>query len=339
MTTGPERPHRATLFVEAAEILAKERFPGDQVVLRIHAPRIAAVASPGTFLHVRCDPALPLRRPISLMAADPAAGQLSILFKVVGKGTGLLAARAVGEVLDVIGPIGTGFRPREDRPRALLLAGGMGIPPMVFLAHWLTGGLAGGLAGEGAGGLAGRLADGVANQPTRDPSPPQRKASFPPMGPSPSSARETLLLMGSERPFPFTVRPSGIPVSVPDGVTAAMAPMEALGIPSRLASRQGYPGCFPGWVTELAEFRLAAQPPAIHRETALYACGPEPMLRASAALARKYDLPCQVCLEEFMACGVGACAGCAVAVTTPAGVAMKRVCVDGPVFDARMVFG
>ncbi|VFM98987.1 MAG: dihydroorotate dehydrogenase electron transfer subunit [Candidatus Kentron sp. G] len=331
MTTGPERSHRATLFVEAAEILAKERFPGDQAVLRIHAPRIAAVASPGAFLHVRCDPALPLRRPISLMAADPAAGKLSILFKVVGKGTGLLAARAVGEALDVIGPIGTGFRPREDRPRALLLAGGMGIPPMVFLAHWLAGGSAGGLARGSVGGRAGR--------PIRDPSPPQREAPSLPMGPSLSSPRKILLLMGSEIPFPFTVQPSRIPVSVPDGVTAAMAPMEALGIPSRLASRQGYPGCFPGLVTELAEIRLAAQLPAIRREMALYACGPEPMLRASAALARKYDLPCQVCLEEFMACGVGACAGCAVPVTTSAGIAMKRVCVDGPVFDARTVFG
>jgi dihydroorotate dehydrogenase electron transfer subunit len=69
----------------------------------------------------------------------------------------------------------------------------------------------------------------------------------------------------------------------------------------------------------------------------IFACGPEPMLLAAAQLARDYSLPCQVSLEEFMACAVGGCAGCTVRVNTPSGPAMKRVCVDGPVFDAAMV--
>ena len=54
-------------------------------------------------------------------------------------------------------------------------------------------------------------------------------------------------------------------------------------------------------------------------------------------LAARYDLPCQVSLEEFMACAVGGCAGCAVKINTPDGRAMKRVCVDGPVFNAATV--
>ena len=62
------------------------------------------------------------------------------------------------------------------------------------------------------------------------------------------------------------------------------------------------------------------------------------MLKATAALARRFQLPCQVSLEEFMACAVGGCAGCTVQVRTPEGPAMKRVCVDGPVFDAYTVF-
>jgi dihydroorotate dehydrogenase electron transfer subunit len=61
------------------------------------------------------------------------------------------------------------------------------------------------------------------------------------------------------------------------------------------------------------------------------------MLSATADLAREYSLPCQVCLEEYMACAVGGCAGCAVRIHTPEGPAMKRVCVDGPVFDAYSV--
>jgi dihydroorotate dehydrogenase electron transfer subunit len=62
------------------------------------------------------------------------------------------------------------------------------------------------------------------------------------------------------------------------------------------------------------------------------------MLRAITEVARRYRLPCQVSLEEFMACAVGGCAGCTVEVRTSEGRAMKRVCVDGPVFDAYTVF-
>ncbi len=62
------------------------------------------------------------------------------------------------------------------------------------------------------------------------------------------------------------------------------------------------------------------------------------MFEATARLARQYRLPCQVSLEEFMACAVGGCAGCTVPVKTDDGPAMKRVCVDGPVFDAYTVF-
>ena len=61
------------------------------------------------------------------------------------------------------------------------------------------------------------------------------------------------------------------------------------------------------------------------------------MLKAVADLAAHYELPCQVSLEEFMACAVGGCAGCTVLIDTPDGQAMKRVCVDGPVFDAASV--
>ena len=55
-------------------------------------------------------------------------------------------------------------------------------------------------------------------------------------------------------------------------------------------------------------------------------------------LAREFDLPVQVSLEEFMACAVGGCAGCVVEVETDDGPAMKRVCVDGPIFDGYKVF-
>jgi dihydroorotate dehydrogenase electron transfer subunit len=91
-------------------------------------------------------------------------------------------------------------------------------------------------------------------------------------------------------------------------------------------------------VTELAQSWLKTLGPGELAQVEIFACGPTPMLAATASLARRYEVACQVSLEEFMACAVGGCAGCTVLVHTPAGPAMKRVCVDGPVFDAYPVF-
>ena len=90
-------------------------------------------------------------------------------------------------------------------------------------------------------------------------------------------------------------------------------------------------------MTDLADRWLASLDADELGRTEVFACGPTPMLKAVAGLAERYALPCQVSLEEFMACAVGGCAGCAVEIRTPRGPAMKRVCVDGPVFDAATV--
>ena len=62
------------------------------------------------------------------------------------------------------------------------------------------------------------------------------------------------------------------------------------------------------------------------------------MLKEVSYIASKYHLPCQIALEEYMACAVGGCAGCTVMIHTQEGKSMKRVCVDGPVFEASSVF-
>jgi dihydroorotate dehydrogenase electron transfer subunit len=149
---------------------------------------------------------------------------------------------------------------------------------------------------------------------------------------------QPFVLMGSEVPFPFPVRPSQIMLpGMPDGTIACMPLMEDWGIASRLASQQGYAGCHDGYVTDLARAWLDALDDAGRQQVAIYTCGPTPMLKAVAELANTYELPCQVCLEEFMACAVGGCAGCAVRVHDGDQEAMKRVCVDGPVFAAQNV--
>ena len=68
--------------------------------------------------------------------------------------------------------------------------------------------------------------------------------------------------------------------------------------------------------------------------TAILACGPKPMLKSVAAVAAEFGVPCQVSMEERMACGVGACLGCAIRMRDGT---MKHVCKDGPVFNAEEV--
>ena len=289
------REHRGTIFVEDAALLSQQEFPGRQFVIRLRAPQCAAAATPGSFAHLTCDPLLPMRRPLSIQRADATAGWIEILYKVVGPGLEALSQQPVGATISVMGPIGQGFRPSPARPRTLLVGGGVGIPPMVFLAESLKG---------------------------------RRDAPWQP-----------LVLMGSEIPFPFRARPSTIVLpGMPDGVIACMPLLDDWGVPSRLATLAGFPGCFDGYVTDLAATWLASLDAQALSEVEMFACGPTPMLQATARVARRFGVPCQVSLEEFMACAVGGCAGCAVPVVTDAGIAMKRVCVDGPVFDANAVF-
>ena len=285
--TGAGRSHRGTIFVEDAEVLANDHHPAGQHILRMRAPEVSARATPGSFVHLRCGPGLAMRRPMSVMRTDPGEGWFEILFKEVGAGTRLLARCERGDRLNVLGPIGRGFTPSPERPRRLLLGGGVGIPPILFLAEQLAG--------------------------TRP-----------------------VVLMGSEVPFPFDLRRSAMPeAGLPAG--AALGCLEAAGIPSRAASRAGLPGCFDGLVTDLARGWLEVRSSREH--VGLFACGPEPMLRAVAELGKEFGVPSQLALEEHMACGTGGCAGCNVLVRTPDGPAMKRVCVDGPVFDGASVFG
>jgi dihydroorotate dehydrogenase electron transfer subunit len=290
-----ERSHRGTIFVEDAELLETREYPGQQYVMRLRAAKCAAAATPGSFAHLTCDPLLPMRRPLSIMRADAKAGWIDILYKIVGPGLEALSKQPQGATISVMGPIGKGFVPSAARPRTLLVGGGVGIPPMVFLAESLK---------------------------------IRRDARWSP-----------LVLMGSEIPFPFQARPSTIIVpGLPADVIGCMPLLEDWGVPSRLATLAGFPGCYDGYVTDLAAEWLGSLDAAALAEVEMFACGPTPMLQAAAKVARRFGVPCQVSLEEFMACAVGGCAGCAVPVVTEAGIAMKRVCVDGPVFDANAVF-
>ena len=91
-----------------------------------------------------------------------------------------------------------------------------------------------------------------------------------------------------------------------------------------------------GLVTDLLQRELAENGPG-----AVYCCGPHGMMQAVAAICLAAQVPCQVSLEEYMACGIGICVGCAVALKTEKGDSdygrYGRVCVDGPAFDVRQI--
>jgi len=152
-----------------------------------------------------------------------------------------------------------------------------------------------------------------------------------------NSLYKPYVILGSEVPFPFDASESKL-----NGYQSSkfhtMPLLEEWGIPCGLASLQNYDGVYQGYVTGLAKDFLDSLSSDDLSNVEIYTCGPHPMLEAVSKLASEYSIPCQASLEEFMACAVGGCAGCVVEVQTENGPAMKRVCVDGPVFEAQSVF-
>ncbi|TNF93462.1 MAG: dihydroorotate dehydrogenase electron transfer subunit [Gammaproteobacteria bacterium] len=290
-----EQSHRNSIHLQDATVISHEHYDGQQHILRLSAPKCAENASAGQFVHLQCDDLLPLRRPLSIMRSNKDSGTIDLLYKTVGYGTRLLTAKQAGDRLSLLGPIGQPFRLNEKRPERLLIGGGVGIPPMIFLAKYIS-------------------------ESTTD-------------------HNNTLVLMGSEAPFPFSLVPSNLTVeNMPDGTTSGISDLEHIDIASRLASLQHFDGCYQGYVTDLGRKWLQSLDDVRIQRVEIFACGPLPMLKAVKDLSDDFGVRCQVSLEEHMACAVGGCAGCVVKVKTDKGSQMKRVCVDGPVFDAQQVY-
>ena len=284
---------RNTLYVEQANLISHKAYQGEQYHMMLKAPETSAHAKPGHFVHIQCNESIFMRRPMSIMRSDSKNKMIEILYKVHGAGTDALSNKRIGEKIDLIGPIGQPFKMKGYKKRPLLIGGGVGIPPMIFLAEHIK---------------------------------------------NTTKNLKPLVLMGSEIPFPFKNQPSKIIINeMPSDVTASMTLLEDWKIASRLTSLKDYAGCFGGHVTELADIWLEKLDPDQREEVEIFSCGPTLMLKAISKLAKKYNLSCQVSLEEYMACAVGGCAGCTVLIKTENGNEMKRVCVDGPVFEAKNV--
>ncbi|MFC1929271.1 dihydroorotate dehydrogenase electron transfer subunit [Chloroflexota bacterium] len=104
-------------------------------LLWLESPQIAAVAQPGQFLMVYCGEEILLRRPLSIHQVHKTEKKLALLFTVIGKGTHWLSQRQSGDKIDLLGPLGKGYTLNPSSKNLLLVAGGIGIAPLYFLAQ------------------------------------------------------------------------------------------------------------------------------------------------------------------------------------------------------------
>lgn len=138
------------MFQIKARILSNAQVAFDYSHMSLEAPSIAEAAEPGQFIQIRCNDTLSplLRRPFSIhkvssqlstLNSQQDAKVVEILYKVVGKGTELLSKKKKEEKLDIIGPLGNGFSaPNSQVQTVILIGGGIGVAPLLFLAERLT---------------------------------------------------------------------------------------------------------------------------------------------------------------------------------------------------------
>jgi dihydroorotate dehydrogenase electron transfer subunit len=284
-----------------------EAFPGQFIQIRL----ADLPAQPHPVLEYREDTLTPwpdvqpnmreksplLNRPFSIAGLSAASGfsQLSVIYNVKGPGTLKLSRCRPGETLTVLGPLGhRGFSLPEQIDRVVIVAGGMGLAPMLYWSSRLV------------------------------------QAKLP-----------MTLLIGAQAaahlPLPEAVhrrasdRQSNIE-TVPD----AFKHLLDRHVDIHLATDDGSAGTR-GLVTTLLETFLTRK--RSHERWIIYSCGPWAMLRSVANQARRATIPCQVSLEQMMACGIGTCQSCIVKTHSPQPPSWQYelCCTDGPVFDAESV--
>jgi dihydroorotate dehydrogenase electron transfer subunit len=251
-------------FVHDFEVVSNIRLNAQHFVLELRCNEKLPSIMPGQFAEVRMDKSVTtyLRRPFSIHYVDYEQNTISFLVKQFGEGTAKLATIAIGEIINIVYPLGTGFA-MPNAGKALLVGGGCGVAPLLMLAKHL--------AGKGihiTTLIGGRGADDI---------------------------------LQAEKYQKF----GDVLVSTEDGT---------IGEKGMVTSHSLI-------IEGLQDF------------SEVYTCGPEPMMKAIAALAAKDGIPCQVSLENTMACGIGVCLCCVVETIE----GNKCVCTEGPVFDSNFL--
>lgn len=249
-------------MIEEGKVVGQKVLNASTKLIEIIAPKIAAEAKPGQFVNVKVlnGTAPLLRRPLGVAAVNAIDGTITLIYRIIGETTKLLAEYCNGDRLSIVGPLGNGFAPMPKR--ALIVGGGVGLAPLLYLA-----------AEAGAASvdvlMGGRTADE---------------------------------LFWTDLYEDYV---SHIYLTTDDGSLGTKGTVMAL-LPQLLADND---------------------------YECIYVCGPLPMMKAVAQTAAAAEIKCQVSLERYMCCGIGACLTCACA-----GIGKRlKVCTDGPVFWAEEV--
>ena len=248
------------------QIISQKKITEDIFSLWIEVGDMVKDIRPGQFVSVYCgDDSRLLPRPISICEVAKATKAIRLVYRVVGEGTEELSMMKAEEEVKMILPLGNGYTLKEDK--AILIAGGIGIPPMLQLAKEL------------------KKVEKTVVLGFKD--------------------SQTFLL----NEFSFIPKTKVI-IATEDG---------SVGIKGNVLD--------------------AIREEGVEGDV-IYSCGPTPMLRAVKAYAQEKGIEAQISLEERMACGIGACLACVCQskeVDHHSNVHNKRVCKDGPVFNAQEV--
>lgn len=267
----------AGIIQERVEVVSNTPVGNGYFRIRVSCHDQYRKAAPGQFVMVRLgdqiDPLLP--RPFSihrLIKKDGAASGIELLYKVVGKGTHALSLRQPGDHLGLTGPLGKGFTIPGNVGQIKIVAGGIGVAPMIFLAESLK-------------------------EQTRDPA-------------------DVQVFLGGRSKADLL----------------CLEEFSTLGVPVHTTTDDGSSGdhCL---VTDPLDDAMTDNE---NKPDIIYACGPLEMLACVAGIADKHRVSCQVSIETMMACGMGACLGCAVVRRNQTDTYL-HACLDGPVFDTKAI--
>jgi len=298
---------------ERAVVVEQAALAADTHRLRLHAPELARRIVPGQFFMLRFpDRADPLLgRPFALYDVwIDAAGSVQgfeFVYHVIGKATGLLSGVGPGDAVELWGPLGNGF-PVLDADHLICVGGGIGYTPFLAAAR------------EACGGW------NYGAPPRRVPRPPRRITLC--YGVRDRAHRADLTdfarIPGLEILIATDDGSEGRRGFVTELLAQTLddsAPRAASTLPSGSAGRSS---------------PRAAGPDLGRDPTAVYCCGPEPMMHAVARLCAERGVRCWLSLETPMACGFGACFSCVtkVRIPDPPGWDYRRTCVEGPIFEA-----
>jgi dihydroorotate dehydrogenase electron transfer subunit len=250
-------------YIHDFKVIDNKRYNQNFSVLTLHLDINLPKILPGQFVEVKADniQGVILRRPISIHDVDYKNNNIKLLIQNVGKGTEALCNLAIGTILNLIYPLGNGFPIPEKKMYALLVGGGCGVAPLLYLGRYLI-----------------------------------------------DCEITTKFLIGA-RNSEFLLQ-----IDELKKLGEAMITTEN--------GSEGYKGNVlnhPVLNTKNPKFDI------------IYACGPEPMMKALSKYAEQHNITCYVSLENRMACGIGACLCCIV--NTIEG--NKCTCVEGPVFNSK----